>query len=369
MAGLTLRNDAVSHMPAAPADWQTVLAASVRSPAELCRLVGLPPAVAAEAEGAAAGFPVLVPRPYLDRIRRGDPDDPLLRQVLPRAAELAETPGYSTDPLHEADAAVCPGLLSKYHGRSLMVATAACAVHCRFCFRRHFRYSDSVEAAAATVGAAVVLPPPAADGRGGSTTATPTVDFSLVLQRIAAEESLDEVVLSGGDPLVLPDRELAGLAHRLAAIPHLKRLRIHTRMPVVIPQRVTDDLLGWLRATRLTLIVVVHVNHPAEIDGAVAAALGRLVDAGVPVLSQAVLLRGVNDRADLLEALYRRLVDLRVMPYYLHQLDLVAGAAHFAVPEATGIALIAQLRARLPGYAVPRYVRETPGADNKEVLA
>ena len=198
---------------------------------------------------------------------------------------------------------------------------------------------------------------------------TERADFLAALQRIAAEESLDEVVLSGGDPLVLPDGQLAELARRLAAIPHLKRLRIHTRMPVVIPQRVTDDLLGWLRATRLTPIVVVHVNHPAEIDDAVAAALGRLVDAGVPVLSQAVLLRGVNDRADVLEALYRRLVDLRVMPYYLHQLDPVAGAAHFAVPEATGIALIGQLRARLPGYAVPRYVRETPGAANKEVLA
>jgi L-lysine 2,3-aminomutase len=353
MAGSTLRNDALSRSPAAsaPADWQTVLAGAVRSPAELCRLAGLSPA-AAEAQRAAAAFPVLVPRPYLDRIRRGDPDDPLLVQVLPRAAELADSPGYSTDPLGEAEAAVCPGLLWKYHGRSLMVTTGACAVHCRFCFRRHFRYPRGADCQSASRASFQL-----AQG-----------DWKSPLQRIAAEDSLDEVVLSGGDPLTLPDRQLAGLARRLAAIPHLKRLRLHTRMPVVIPQRVTAELLACLRATRLTPIVVVHVNHPAEIDDAVAATLGRLVDAGVPVLSQAVLLRGVNDRADVLEALYRRLVDLRVMPYYLHQLDPVAGAAHFAVPEATGVALIARLRTRLPGYAVPRYVRETPGAANKEVL-
>jgi KamA family protein len=176
------------------------------------------------------------------------------------------------------------------------------------------------------------------------------------------------VILSGGDPLVLDDDLLAELARRLAEIPHLGRLRVHSRLPIVIPQRITDELLGWLRGTRLAPIVVVHVNHPAEIDGAVQAALGRLVDAGVPVLSQSVLLRGVNDRIETLAELYQRLVDLRVIPYYLHQLDRVAGAAHFEVPESTGRQLLSQLRALLPGYAVPRYVRETPGEPNKRVL-
>jgi KamA family protein len=190
-----------------------------------------------------------------------------------------------------------------------------------------------------------------------------------LLRRVAAEPGLSEVILSGGDPLALPDERLARLAHEIAQIPQIRRLRIHTRLPVVIPGRVNDDLTGWLRATRLATIVVVHVNHPREIDADVAAALGKLVDAGVPVLNQAVLLKGVNDDAGVLEALCGRLADLRVMPYYLHQLDRVAGAAHFEVPEPAGRELVAALRRRLPGYAVPRYVRETPGGACKELLA
>jgi KamA family protein len=190
-----------------------------------------------------------------------------------------------------------------------------------------------------------------------------------VLKQIAADPSIHEVILSGGDPLALPDAELAQIVGRLAEIPHLRRLRIHTRLPVMIPQRITDELLALLRGNRLSPIMVVQVNHPAEIDPAVAEAFGRLVDAGVPLLNQAVLLRGVNDRADVLAELCERLVDLRVMPYYLHQLDPVAGAAHFEVPIETGRALMAALRARLPGYAVPRYVRETRGGTSKEVLA
>ena len=161
---------------------------------------------------------------------------------------------------------------------------------------------------------------------------------------------------------------MAEIARQLAEIPHLRRLRIHTRLPIVIPQRVNDELLAWLRGTRLATFMVVHCNHPAEIDADVAAALGRLVDAGVPVLNQAVLMRGINDDVEVLAELFGRLVDLRVMPYYLHQLDRVAGAAHFEVPEERGRELIRQLRARLPGYAVPRYVRDTPGAAHKEVL-
>jgi L-lysine 2,3-aminomutase len=328
--------------PSSRADWQSVLAESVRSAAELCRLLGLDPALAVEAERASGRFPLLVPRPYLARIHPGDPTDPLLLQVLPRAAERATTPGYSTDPLGETDACRGPGLLRKYRGRILMVTGGACAVHCRFCFRRHFPYQNLIS--------------------------TPTA-WADVLPIIAADRSISEVILSGGDPLVLPDAELAQLADDLAEIPHVGRLRIHSRLPVMIPQRVTDKLIQWLCGGRLSPIVVVHVNHPAEIDRAVAEALGRLVDAGIPVLNQSVLLRGVNDRADVLAELCRRLVDLRVMPYYLHQLDPVAGAAHFEVPVAAGLALMAELRARLPGYAVPRYVRETPGGTSKQVLA
>jgi L-lysine 2,3-aminomutase len=327
----------IHNLPSVDADWQSVLAESVRDPAELCRLLGLAPALAAEAERASGGFGLLAPQPYLTRIRPGDPADPLLLQILPRAAELGASPGYSPDPLGEGDACCEPGLLQKYQGRILMVATGECAVHCRFCFRRHFPYESA--------------------------------SFSSTLRKIAADRSICEVILSGGDPLTLPDSELARLADQLAEIPHLRRLRVHSRLPVMIPQRVTDELISWLRGSRLSTIMVVHVNHPAEIDGDVADAFGRLVDAGTPVLNQSVLLRGVNDRADVLADLCRRLVDLRVMPYYLHQLDPVAGAAHFETPISAGMALVAELRARLPGYAVPRYVRETRGGTSKEVLA
>jgi KamA family protein len=191
---------------------------------------------------------------------------------------------------------------------------------------------------------------------------------ATTLKVIAADPSIHEVILSGGDPFMLADAELAQLADELSQIPHLRRLRIHTRMPVMIPQRVTDELVSWIRGCRLSTVVVVQVNHPTEIDDNVARAFGRLVDSGVPVLNQSVLLRGVNDRADVLAELCERLVDLRAIPYYLHQLDAVAGAAHFEVPVATGIALLAELRARLPGYAVPRYVRESPGGVCKEIL-
>ncbi len=321
-------------------DWRTILARAIRDPIELCRRLGLPEELAAEAAGSTAGFRVLVPHPYLARIRPGDPSDPLLAQVLPRKAETVDAPQFVTDPLDEGGTVRAPGLLGKYKGRFLIVASGVCAVHCRFCFRRHFPYVQALSGHA----------------------------WSGVFQTIAAETSIEEVILSGGDPLTTNDRRLSEIAQELAAIPHLRRLRIHTRLPIVIPQRVNDELLTWLRGTRLATFMVVHCNHPAEIDASVADALGRLVDAGVPVLNQAVLMRGVNDNVEVLAELFSRLVDLRVLPYYLHQLDRVAGAAHFEVPEDRGRDLICELRARLPGYAVPRYVRDTPGAIHKEVL-
>ena len=323
-------------------EWHEALAEAVTDPVELCRLVGLGPSAAEAARRFERGFPLLAPRSYVARIRPGDLDDPLLAQVLPRKEELEESAGFTTDPVSEAEMARACGLLRKYRGRALILATEACGVHCRFCFRRH------------TSSPSLPKPPGQCEA---------------ALSQIGGDRSLREVILSGGDPLTLDDDTLADLAGRLARIPHIARLRVHTRLPIVIPQRITDQLLAWLRGTRLAPIVVVHVNHPAEIDGSVATALGRLVDAGVPVLSQSVLLRGVNDQIDTLAELYQRLVDLRVIPYYLHQLDRVAGAAHFEVPESTGRRLLTQLRARLPGYAVPRYVRETPGEPNKRVLA
>jgi L-lysine 2,3-aminomutase len=315
---------------------------AVRDPRELCRLLDLPRELADDAARAAADFPLFVPRGYLARIRPGDPADPLLRQVLPIGAEQLPVPGYGSDPLCEAAAEDAPGLLQKYSGRALLITTGACAIHCRYCFRRHYPYAEAPKSLAA---------------------------WEPALVEIAADSSLHEVLLSGGDPLVLSDDFLARLAKRLAAIRHVRRLRVHTRLPIVIPQRVCDALLAWLTGTRLAPIVVVHANHPAELDDDVARAVARIVEAGVPVLNQAVLLRGVNDSADVLAELCERLVDLRVIPYYLHQLDPVAGAAHFDVPEAEGRRLVEALRARLPGYAVPRYVREVPGQANKIPIA
>jgi KamA family protein len=189
------------------------------------------------------------------------------------------------------------------------------------------------------------------------------------LDHLAADSTIDEVLLSGGDPLTIVDEQLAELTRRLAAIPHLRRLRIHSRLPIVIPQRVTSELLAWLRGTRLAPIMVVHANHAQEIDEATTAALTRLVDAGVPVLNQSVLLRGVNDTAEALIDLSRKLIDLRVLPYYLHQLDRVAGATHFDVPISRGLELVGEMRRALPGYGVPRYVQEIAGEGNKRVLA
>lgn len=341
--------------PTAPQAWQALMRNAVTNTAELCRLLDLPEHLAAQARGAESGFPLRVPRPWLRRIRPADPADPLLAQVLPAAAETQPVPGYTEDPLGERTRCCVPGLLWKYPGRCLMVATPACAVHCRFCFRRHFPFGHAAEAPSEL---------PAAGQRRAL-----RARWLPALRRIRQEGSLREVILSGGDPLTLSDRLLSRLLAQLASIPHVTRLRIHTRLPVAIPERVSDGLLAVLRGTRLRALMVVHVNHPQELDQQVALALRRLVEAGLPVLSQGVLLRGVNDHLEVLAELYERLADLRVLPYYLHQLDRVAGAAHFEVPEVEGRRLIGQLRKRLPGYAVPRYVRETPGGLCKELLA
>jgi EF-P beta-lysylation protein EpmB len=275
-------------------------------------------------------------------MRKGESADPLLRQVLPIESELLSPQGFTADPVGDESATLSAGLLRKYSSRALLVTTGACAVHCRYCFRRHFPYSES---------------PRSPD------------DWQPAIDRIAVDRSIDEVILSGGDPLMLVDEHLAELARHLAEVPHLRRLRVHTRLPIMIPQRVTDELLGWLRGTRLAPIMVVHANHAQEIDEPTAAALARLINAGIPVLNQSVLLAGVNDSAAALIDLSRRLIDLRVMPYYLHQLDRVQGAAHFEVPIERGLELTEQMRAALPGYAVPRYVQEVAGEANKVVLA
>ena len=323
------------------ATWRRLLAEAVRDPVELCELLRLP-AACRQRVALRQRFPLLVPRGFVARMKMGDPDDPLLRQVLPLTDEDAVVPGFGADPVGEIGVGPAAGMLHKYVGRALLVLTGACAVHCRYCFRREYPYSETPKSLR---------------------------DWEPAFAALEADPTIHEVLLSGGDPLTRTDDWLAELAERLAAIPHLRRLRIHTRLPIVLPERVDDALLGWLTGSRLTPYVVVHCNHPNELDRPTAAALGRLVDAGVPTLNQAVLLRGVNDDADTLAELCERLADLRVLPYYLSQLDRVAGAAHFEVSEERGRELLAELHARLPGYATPRYVREIPGAPGKTRLA
>jgi EF-P beta-lysylation protein EpmB len=332
------------------AAWQRELAAAVRDPLRLLEMLGLDAADVratllgddAAARVAAVQFPLLVPRGFVARMRRGDAADPLLRQVLAVGAESAPAAGYGLDPLAERGSGPLPGVLHKYRGRALLVVTGACAVHCRYCFRRHFPYAGE---------------------------ALNTGAWDAAVDYLAGDPSIHEVILSGGDPLTLTDGRLAELARRLAAVPHLRRLRVHSRLPVVLPERVDEALLAWLAGGRLQPVMVIHANHGREIDTAVAAAVGRLRDAGVPVLNQTVMLAGVNDSVEALADLSERLFAAGALPYYLHQLDPVAGAAHFAVADDHAAALVAELAARLPGYLVPRLVREVPGAQSKVALA
>lgn len=330
-----------THPPPHPhtsCSWHDELAAAIRDPHALIDRLGLPDEFREPASRAAKLFPVVVTESYLARMRSGDPHDPLLRQVLPLDLEFDQTPGFSADAVGDSESQLAPGLLQKYTGRALMIATGACAIHCRYCFRRHFPY-----------GAA----PRRLD------------DWEPALAALRADESIHEIILSGGDPLMLTDRRISELIALLADIPHLRRLRIHSRLPIVLPSRVTERLIEILTSNRLSPVMVVHANHGCELASDCGSALQKLVRSGIPTLNQAVLLRGVNDDANILADLCERLVDLGVMPYYLHQLDRVTGAGHFEVAEEIGLNLIAELLRRLPGYAVPRYVRELAGAAHK----
>ena len=322
--------------------WQGEMRDAVRDVGELCHRLRLPQKLVLEARGGAEQFPVFVPPSYLARIEPGKLCDPLLLQVLPQARETQAVAGFSRDPVDDAAARLLPGVLQKYQGRALLVTTGACAVHCRYCFRRHFPYEQSSPS----------------EGT-----------WEAAIAAIAADASIREVILSGGDPLMLVDSRLASLVEKIAAISHVRWLRVHTRLPIMIPSRVTDELLGWLTGGRLAPVVVIHTNHAQEVDRSVADSLSKLKRAGVTLLNQAVLLRGVNDSLAAQVALHERLIDVGVVPYYLHQLDRVAGAAHFEVPIEEGRRLVEELRKQLPGYAVPRYVQEVAGHPNKLVLA
>jgi EF-P beta-lysylation protein EpmB len=323
-------------------DWQTALGQVITDPAELLDVLGLGPEWLPAAQDAARVFPLRVPRSFVARMRRGDPADPLLRQVLPLAQECHDVEGFGPDPVGDLVAHVAPGVLHKYEGRVLLTATGACAINCRYCFRRHFPYAEANAS---------------------------TEQWRAALGYIRAHQDIREVILSGGDPLTLSDRRLAEFTRALEDCAHVERLRLHTRLPVVLPQRVSQELCTWLSSMRLKTVVVIHANHAQELDDTVRVACQRIANTGTTLLNQSVLLRGVNDNVTVLKQLSEALFSAGVLPYYLHLLDRVQGAAHFDVSEADARDLMAGLNAHLPGYLVPRLVREVPGAPGKELIA
>ena len=351
------RLEGMEHAPAEPSSaaarkrvslsqsaprWQQAMREAVTDVDTLYDALELPAEGRAAARSATALFGLRVPRGYLARMRRRDPHDPLLRQVLPVADEHAEVPGFDWDAVGDNASAAGDGVLHKYHGRALLITTGACAVHCRYCFRRHFDY--------------------AGQHAGGA-------HADAALSRIDADPSIREVILSGGDPLSLSNPRLAALGEGLDRIDHVSRLRLHTRTAIVLPERIDAGFIDWLAARRQQVVIVVHANHANELSDDVCRALAALRATGATLLNQAVLLAGVNDSPDALAALSEKLFAAGVMPYYLHLLDRVAGTAHFEVDERRADGIMQQLAARLPGYLVPRLARETPGAAAKSVRA
>jgi EF-P beta-lysylation protein EpmB len=339
---MILQTEALCQSSDSNESWQQALANVVRDPRELFELLSLDIKALPGSLAAIDSFPLRVPRSFIARMNKGDWQDPLLQQVLPLARELEVQPGFSDDPLEELGSNPLPGLIHKYHSRVLLIVSGGCAINCRYCFRRHFPYSDNNP------------------GRG---------QWSDVLEYIAADTSINEVILSGGDPLAASDKLLADLVGQLQTIPHLSTLRVHSRLPVVIPQRITEQTLQWLSGGRLQPVLVIHSNHANELDREVQRSLAAAREAGVTLLNQSVLLAGVNDSAATLKALSERLFACGVLPYYLHLLDKVAGAAHFFVDEPQARVIVQQLLASAPGYLVPRLVRELPHQHSKTLIA
>lgn len=322
--------------------WQSALTEAFTRPAELLEFLRLPADLPALRLAQMREFPLRVPRAFAEQMEKGNPRDPLFLQVWPQAMEAETRRDYVIDAVGDLAKLKPGGIIHKYHGRALVIATGACAVNCRYCFRRHFPYGE---------------------------TRASRNHWKGVLAELAADDSIEEVILSGGDPLSLTDDKLADLVEGLAGIPHLKRLRVHSRQPIVLPERVNEDLLDWLTGSRLQPVMVLHANHAQELSPAVAAACARLKAAGVPLLNQSVLLAGINDSLDVLKNLSERLFEIGVLPYYLHLLDRVQGAAHYEVEESVGKALVRELAGHLPGYLVPRLVREIPGKPAKTWIA
>lgn len=341
MASIIMESHAIRNfafLPMSQTPWQAEMAASFTRVTDLLEFLELPLPDDQPLPRTSGHFPFRVTHSFAGRMVKGDAADPLLRQVLPLAAESLEWPGFSADPVGDLAAVAAPGLLHKYQGRVLLVTTGACAIHCRYCFRREFPYAEEQMSSRREAGA---------------------IDF------IREDSSIVEVILSGGDPLVLSDERLGKLLESITAIPHVRRLRIHSRLPVVLPSRVTEGFVDMLTGSRLKPVLVIHANHARELDGQVKAGLAKLQAAGVTLLNQSVLLQGVNDSVEALAELSEMLFDSGVSPYYLHVLDKARGTAHFDLPTAKAKDLHEDLRRRLPGYLVPKLVREDSGRPYK----
>lgn len=320
--------------------WQTTLASAIREPSELLHYLNLPQSLLNGAIAASQSFALRAPLGYCQRIEKGNPNDPLLRQILPLDAELISDQQFKLDPVGDLAAMEVPGLLHKYHGRVLIITTAACAVHCRYCFRRHFPYQEN----------------------------RAEQNWQEAIDYIQSHSDIHEVILSGGDPLSLTESRLKNLTDKLLNIPHIKTLRLHTRQPIVLPERINNELLNWLDSLPWKIVIVLHCNHANEIDSSVAAALKKLQQHQVTLLNQSVLLAGVNDNTETLINLSQKLFSHHVLPYYLHMLDKVQGAKHFYVKNEKAKQILNEIRQLLPGYLVPKLVKEQAGEKSKTTL-
>ncbi|MDI1277868.1 EF-P beta-lysylation protein EpmB [Methylobacter sp.] len=322
-------------------NWQQQLAEAFNNIKDLCRYLHLSPDDLPVSDIAAENFPLRVPLSFAACMEKGNPHDPLLRQVLPIKEELFAYPGFSNDPVGDLAAATQVGVLHKYHGRVLFINTGSCAINCRYCFRRNFPYAD------------LQLSKQKEDA---------------AIQAIQDDPSISEVILSGGDPLLLSDSRLTRLIRQLDGIKHLKRIRIHSRLPIVLPARITDEFINTLTQSPKQIIIIVHCNHANEISDRVIAACASLKNSGITLFNQSVLLRGVNDNAEVLGELSEQLFSHGITPYYLHLLDKATGTGHFEVSEAEALALMRQVQAALPGYLVPKLVKEQAGATSKQTI-
>ncbi|MCG7584050.1 EF-P beta-lysylation protein EpmB [Photobacterium sp. OFAV2-7] len=321
-------------------NWLNDLANAISDPFLLLKTLEIDPTPWESGLAARKLFALRVPMSFVERMEVGNPYDPLLRQVLPLEEEFEVHSGYSLDPLEEQDNAI-PGLLHKYKNRVLMIVKGGCAVNCRYCFRRHFPYEDN---------------------KGSKR------HWQTALDYIATQPEVNEVILSGGDPLMAKDHELQWLIEKIDQIPHIKRLRIHSRLPVVLPARINEQLCMLLKQSRLQTVLVTHINHANEINDEFRQAMTKIKQANVTLLNQGVLLRGVNDSVGALSQLSEALFDAGILPYYLHVLDKVQGAAHFMVDDEQARKLIAGLLENVSGYLVPRLTREIGGRNSKTPL-